>query len=326
MIGIDIYGRYQTVNDWNAVRGAGVEFAWVKGTDGGGPARVRADAFVGGAKSVGIPVGLYHFAQKSPSAEAQADVLAGEVRRLGANSVAPALDLEDNPGTGLVWAPGEARDFGVRFLNRLRGHGFGRVAVYSSVSQLKRWDPDNWGIPGLIIWAARYGSNNGANQGLGGYGGRVDVHQFTSAGQVPGIVGLVDLNEAATNPTETEEDFLSALSHDEQRNLYNRVMGFMVQRWYLQEGDVLRPVAEGTPGALPARSLDTLDGNFLLGALPDRDADVVSAVRALSCGEGSLDALAAAILPILPAGTDPEAFAEALRRSAAASSTQVPQG
>ncbi|WP_424184926.1 glycoside hydrolase family 25 protein [Actinokineospora sp. G85] len=324
MIGIDIYGRYQTVNDWNAVRGAGVQFVWVKGTDGGGAPVVRADALVGGAKSVGIPVGLYHFAQKSPTPEAQADVLAREVNRLGATGVAPALDLEDNPGSGLVWAPGEARDFGIRFLNRLRGHGFGRVAVYSSVSQLKQWNPDNWGVPGLIIWAARYGTNNGTNQGLGGYGGRVDVHQFTSAGQVPGIVGSVDLNEAATNPT--EEDFLSALSHTEQRNLYNRVMGFMVQRWYVQEGDVLRPVPEGTPGALPARSLDTLDGNFLLGALPDRDANVVSAIRALSSGQGSLDGLAAAVLSILPADTDPEAFAEALRRNAATPSPQAPQG
>lgn len=199
MLGIDI-ARYQNVTDWNAVKRHGVSFVWVKGTDGGGPAPVqRADAQVAGARSVGIPVGIYHYAQLSPSPEAQADVLAAEVRRLEARygplAVPPALDLEDPHSPGSA-----AATFARRFLTRLKAHGFNRVMIYANTSMLTgiRADDIRRDIPGVGIWAARYGANDGQNNGLGGYGGWVDVHQYTAVGQVPGIrASGVDLNEAA---------------------------------------------------------------------------------------------------------------------------------
>lgn len=198
MRGIDI-SRYQNVTDWNAVKRHGVQFVWVKGTDGGGPAPVqRADAQVAGARSVGIPVSIYHYAQLSPSPEAQADILAAEVRRLEARYgpllVPPALDLED------PHAPGSAAaTFARRFLFRLKAHGFGRVTLYANTSMLTgiRADDIRRDIPGVVIWAASYGNNNGTRHPLP-YGGWVDVHQYTSVGQVPGIrASGVDLNYAA---------------------------------------------------------------------------------------------------------------------------------
>lgn len=199
MLGIDI-SRYQNVTDWNAVKRHGVRFVWVKGTDGGGPAPVqRADAQVAGARSVGTPVGIYHYAQLLPAPEAQADVLAAEVRRLEARYgpllVPPALDLEDPHVPGSA-----AATFARRFLARLKAHGFGRVTLYANTSMLTgiRADDIRRDIPGVVIWAARYGDNDGRNNGLGGYRGWVDVHQYTSVGQVSGIQASgVDLNEAA---------------------------------------------------------------------------------------------------------------------------------
>lgn len=198
MLGIDI-SRYQTVTDWNAVKRHGVAFVWVKGTDGGGPAPVqRADAQVAGARSVGIPVSIYHYAQLSPSPEAQADVLAAEVRRLEARygplAVPPALDLEDphSPGS-------DAAIFARRFLSRLKVHGFDRVMLYANTSMLAgiRADDIRRDIPGTGIWAAAYGPNNGSRNPLT-YGGWVDVHQYTSVGSVPGIKASgVDLNYSA---------------------------------------------------------------------------------------------------------------------------------
>lgn len=202
MLGIDI-SRYQNVTDWNAVKRHGVSYVWVKGTDGGGPAPVqRADGQVAGARSVGIPVGIYHYAQLSPSPEAQADVLSAEVRRLearyGTLAVPPALDLEDPHTPG-----GAAADFARRFLVRLLDHHrFAKVMLYANTSMLTgiRADDIRRDIGGnrVGIWAARYGANNGANNGLGGYGGWVDVHQYTSTGSVPGIQASgVDLNYSA---------------------------------------------------------------------------------------------------------------------------------
>lgn len=192
MLGIDIY-RYQTVFNWTSVVNAGVRFVYVKASDGGGPAIVRADSQVNGAKSVGLPVGLYHYAQFSPSPEAQADILTGEVRRLGADGLPPALDLED------PFKPdATAKQFARRFLARLRENGFDRFALYANTSMLSGIGAESLRaeFPELVIWGARYGANNGTNLGLGGYTGTVDVHQYTSVGRVAGITGNVDLNEA----------------------------------------------------------------------------------------------------------------------------------
>lgn len=189
-LGIDIY-RYQTVTDWQAVKRHNVQFVYVKGTDGGGVAQVRATAQVRGAQSVGLPVGLYHYAQLSPSPEAQADILTAEVRRLDATGLPPALDLEDPHQPGPA-----ARDFTARFLQRMWSNGFDHVTLYANTSMLTGisaaadYDRD----PRVVIWAAAYGSNNGLRNPLK-YRGRVNIHQYTSVGRIPGISGQVDLNE-----------------------------------------------------------------------------------------------------------------------------------
>lgn len=189
--GIDIY-RYQTVKDEQAVADAGVEFAYVKGTDGGGPAIVRADTQVNQMKRAGIPVGLYHYAQLSPSPEAQANVLTAEVKRLKAYGLPPALDLESPHVPGA-----RARDFTVRFLQQLRSNGFVHVALYANTSMLNGIGASTIGVPNTIVWAAQYGPNNGKRNPLR-YNGPVHIHQYTSVGGVPGIAGAVDLNESLT--------------------------------------------------------------------------------------------------------------------------------
>jgi GH25 family lysozyme M1 (1,4-beta-N-acetylmuramidase) len=190
-LGIDIY-RYQTVTDPAAVARAGVRFAYVKGTDGGGPAQVRAGGQVKQMKHAGIPVGLYHYAQLSPSPERQADVLADEVRALDAAGLPPALDLEDPHRPGAA-----ARDFTVRFLAQLKRRGFGAVTLYANTSMLTGIGAPALSAadPTVVVWAASYGPNDGKRHPLT-YRGRVDIHQYTSVGIVAGISGRTDLNYA----------------------------------------------------------------------------------------------------------------------------------
>jgi hypothetical protein len=161
----------------------------------------RPDGQVAGAKSIGLPVGGYHFAKLAPSPEAQADVLTTEVHRLGALGLPPALDVEK------PFVPGKAtRDFAIRFLRRLKENGFGRVAVYGNASMMTAIRPDQWDIDGLVIWVARYGPNDGTyHPGLGTYPGRADVHQYTDKATVSGIgPATVDLNESLTDITEED--------------------------------------------------------------------------------------------------------------------------
>jgi lysozyme len=186
-LGIDIYARYQNVTDWNAVRGRGVGYLWVKLTDGGSRAASPGDRLVAGAKSVGIPVGGYHFGETSPSPEQQAAVFVNEVRRLDATGLVPVLDIEAPFG-----ADGGARDFGIRFCRAVEAQGF-RPGVYMNNAFAKVLRPDGWGINGLCIWIARYGARPDPAAG------RYDIHQYSSSGQIPGISGSVDLNESYTD-------------------------------------------------------------------------------------------------------------------------------
>jgi GH25 family lysozyme M1 (1,4-beta-N-acetylmuramidase) len=190
-LGIDIY-RYQTVTDPAAVARAGVQFAYVKATDGGGPAVARADHQVAQMRKAGIPVGLYHYAQLSPAPEAQADVLAAEVGRLGARGLPPALDLEDPHKPGAA-----AADFTRRFLAQLKRRGFQRVTLYANTSMLSGIGGPALSAadPTVVVWAASYGPNDGKRHPLT-YRGRVDIHQYTSVGIVAGISGRTDLNYA----------------------------------------------------------------------------------------------------------------------------------
>jgi GH25 family lysozyme M1 (1,4-beta-N-acetylmuramidase) len=199
MRGADIYARYQKVTDWKALATA-IDFLWIKGTDGAARAPVPADAYVRAAKDAGIPVGLYHFAQLVPRPEAQADILAREVQRLGAADLAPALDIE-KPHT-----PGPAaREFAQRFLARLATH-FPSVAIYGNASMFDTIRPDTLGVDNLVIWCAHYGPNDGKrHHRFTPYTGRVDVHQYTDRGRLPGIPGAVDLNHAHSSPLMEDE-------------------------------------------------------------------------------------------------------------------------
>lgn len=186
MLGIDIY-RYQTVYNWQRVKDAGVSFVYVKGTDGDGPALVRADGQVRGAQGVSIPVGLYHYAQLTPSPEVQARVLHAEVQRLGAVGMPPALDLES------PFVPGvQAYMFALTFLSELVRLGHSEVVLYANTSMLNGMNAERLNVPGLKIWAANYGPNDGQRHD-NSYPDSW-IHQYTSRGEVSGITGWVDLN------------------------------------------------------------------------------------------------------------------------------------
>ena len=58
--GIDV-SKYQGNIDWNRVHGSGVEFAWIKATEGGNRMDDRFYANWSGAKAAGVAHGAYHF-------------------------------------------------------------------------------------------------------------------------------------------------------------------------------------------------------------------------------------------------------------------------
>jgi hypothetical protein len=141
---------------------------------------------------------------------------------------------------------------------------------------------------------------------------RIDVFQRLGQVVVDGVT--CDVNEARTadfGQYPIEEDPLSALSDQEQRDLYNRIMGFCRQRWYVIKNGQPVEVSADTPGAIAAHALDTLDGNYIV----TEDEKLLAALKTLPAG-GDVKSLAAALAPVLapllPAGSTPEQVGEAV--------------
>ena len=279
--GIDIY-RYQTVTDWNAVRNSGVQFVWVKLSDGFGPAKVRGDGHVGGAKSVGIPVGGYHFAQKGDPAR-QAHVFLGELNRLGAWGIVPALDIENS---GVSWSGQEAHDFTVGFLAEMRRYT-ARVALYANTSELGAMRAADVvaKVPGTIIWEANYGNNNGSRHSLPptAWAPHRAAHQFTSVGRVPGIRENTDINESFID-----------LRSDVPDMEWNDVETHGRTGLTMQVGDWIGEIKNDTSVVLTElrKLASTIHGEF-----SQQDAALASAVAALRNVDGTptpeqVDALA----------------------------------
>lgn len=188
-VGVDVHCFYQRGINWGAV--TNVNYVWTKVSDGtraytytDSSGKVyRPDTMVAGAKSRGIPVGGYHYAQPGDP-RAQADLLVNEVLRLGATGLLPALDIE---------APFEAnqtaRNFAEAFCNRVRERGI-RPVVYMSDSFAKVLQPASWASQ-PVLWIARYGAKP--------VNTRYDVHQYSSSGTLPGSAGQVDFNESYNN-------------------------------------------------------------------------------------------------------------------------------
>jgi len=329
-LGIDLYDRYQDVTDWPAVRDYGVRFCIIKATDGSGRAVTPADAFVRGARSVAIPVGLYHYAQLSPNPEIQADVLNAELRRLSPIHLPPVLDLEgdfhpkptDSPATR-TQKINHAIDFARHFATRLSACGHPRVLLYANTSFLAQLLPHTWGLPGLLIWAADYGPNDGhRHPDLAPYTGPVAIHQYTDRGRVPGITSTVDLNH--TNTLENLVRTLTTEDLDAIRAAIRDTAPTAVWSMPIPEGGTLTaPI--GHPWEawsylrnVPASILAAIND------LRDDEAAIITAVREivtadhhpdLTITDDQVAALGARLANALPAGVTELQMQEAVRQA-----------
>jgi GH25 family lysozyme M1 (1,4-beta-N-acetylmuramidase) len=202
MLGVDLFQRYNTVTDWHQVTADGVRDVYVKLTNGTSVASVPGDAYVSGARSAGLSVGGYAYALAGDPA-AQARAFAGELKRLNACDIAPALDYEDS---SLPLSGQAGRAWVTTFLSALHQAlpSLPKLALYASGSVLSALGAGSISVPGvqLIVWDAEYGANDGQAHPVHAYTGHIDIHQFTSAGSLPGIAGQVDLDNVFTDITE----------------------------------------------------------------------------------------------------------------------------
>lgn len=187
MKGIDV-SRWQGVIDWGLVKSDGVQFVFIKATEGKGYVDTRFIGNVTGAAKAGLKVGAYHFARFKSKAEAIAEA------NFFINTVRPypitwplVLDLEVNEGKLDREQLTEAAKV---FVDTIKSAGYTAV-LYTNKNYL-----DNYIYAdriGAALWLARYRDFER------GPGVKCDIWQYTDKGKVKGITGYVDLNVAYTD-------------------------------------------------------------------------------------------------------------------------------
>ncbi|THV24818.1 glycoside hydrolase family 25 protein [Peteryoungia ipomoeae] len=192
--GIDV-SKWNGAVEWHSVRKSGVDFAFIKATEGGDRLDSGFHAYWQGARAAGIAHAPYHFFYFCTPADVQADWFIANVPKEAVH-LPPVLDAEWNPTSKtcrLRPEPPAVRAELQRFLQRLHAHYGKRPIIYTTVDfhreNLEGHFPDH---PFWVRAVAQHPSEI--------YPGRNwTFWQYTSTGTVPGVDGDTDINVFAGN-------------------------------------------------------------------------------------------------------------------------------
>ena len=153
VLGIDV-SHHQGIIDWPAVGGAGVQFAYVKATEGTSWVDPRFEANWRGSQDEGLLHGAYHFARPGSDPEAEAAHFAAVVGAAGWDELRPVLDLES--GGGLP--PSAVIEWVLAFVRAAESR-FGRTMVIYTGGFWRRalGNPEVPTLGSRLLWTARYG-------------------------------------------------------------------------------------------------------------------------------------------------------------------------
>jgi GH25 family lysozyme M1 (1,4-beta-N-acetylmuramidase) len=192
--GIDV-SSYQGSINWTSVHNAGIQFAYIKATEGTSYKDPSFNTNYPAAYYAGVIRGAYHFALPDRSSGAtQANFLAsnGGAWSADGRTLPAAVDLEGNPYGSYCYGLTQAgmRSWIQDFLNTYRSRTTRYAVIYTTTSW---WTTctGNWSGPWSTspLWIARWASTPGT---LPAGAPTWSFWQYTSTGSVPGISGNVD--------------------------------------------------------------------------------------------------------------------------------------
>ena len=183
--GIDV-SYHQGAIDWPAVRAGGVEFAFIRATDGADRVDPQFAPSWDGARAQGILRGAYQFFRPAQDPIAQADLLLGMLAP-SAGELPPVIVVEVTGDR----APAEIEAAARAWLDRVR-LAIGREPIIYTGAYFWR---DEVGAPDLTaspLWHAQFTAAPCPN--IAPPWPDWAFWQFSSTGRVPGIAGDVDLD------------------------------------------------------------------------------------------------------------------------------------
>lgn len=216
--GIDV-SHWQGTIDWQKVKEDGIQFAFIKATEGKGYTDPLFIENVREARRAGIRVGFYHYATPSAvsDAEEEANWFLSVVRNLQ-HDLPHAYDLEENKA-GLT--PDQMTAVARRWLERVNEET-GEPPLFYSYPHFIRTQLVSGRLAPYPLWLASYSSEPPAD--MGGWD-RWTVLQYTNQGKVSGILGPVDMNEYAY-PLDGGEKML-------QKEDADKIIRFLSAAWYI---------------------------------------------------------------------------------------------
>ena len=182
MKGIDISNNNGAIN-FSGVKNSGVECVYIKATEGTTFQDSYKSAFYGGAKSIGVKVGFYHFLVGTSAPETQAENFFNQIKDYE-NDLVPMLDVEVSFG-GL-------NDYIARFIARFNQLTNMEIGIYTYTSFLNE-HIDVARFKDFKLWEANY-NNNPWNLPSNSFVNRIG-HQYTEKGYINGVNGVCDVNE-----------------------------------------------------------------------------------------------------------------------------------
>lgn len=187
--GVDL-SRFQTQVDWTTARANGVNFAFIKATEGGDMLDPMFESHWRTAGRAGVKRGAYHFFYHCRPAAEQARWFIRHVPKVP-GALPPVLDMEWTPTspTCTIRRDGATiRDEARIFMEIVARHYGQRPIIYTTVDFYE--DTELWRLGGAEFWLRSVAGHPGEV-----YGGKDwSFWQYTSTGVVPGIAGKVDIN------------------------------------------------------------------------------------------------------------------------------------
>ncbi|MEO0894637.1 MAG: GH25 family lysozyme [Pseudomonadota bacterium] len=187
--GIDV-SRFQGDVSWKIVRGAGIEFAFIKATEGGDLLDPKFKENWRAAGNAGVRRGAYHFYYFCTDARTQAKWFIKNVPRTK-GALPPVLDMEWNPFSPTCTKrppPETVRAEMTRFLNRVERRYGQRPIIYTTPDFYERNDLGR--MQGEEFWLRAVAKV--PDQVYPGQPWR--FWQYSGTGILPGVAGDVDLN------------------------------------------------------------------------------------------------------------------------------------
>ena len=185
-LGIDV-SYWQGNIDWASVAGDGVEFAFIRVSDGLTYYDTEFQTNWKEAARTGVIRGPYQYFRPGQDAVAQAELLISEVGSLEAGDLPPVIDVETSDGQStsrVVEAIGEWMD------TVESGLGVAPM-IYTSASLWSTYTGDSDDFADYPLWVANW---EASCPSVPDEWGQWEVWQYSSEGSVSGIGGNVDLN------------------------------------------------------------------------------------------------------------------------------------